>query len=148
MLHIGMGQSMRHMVWQDQETFDQGCDQNHNHSERNIDDQITKAPAHSRQSKKGDNRGQGGRKHRHRHATGSVFSGNNWVLFVTADTVIGMLAHYNGVINNDPKCDDQPEQRHHIDGDPKGIHQGKGRGHGHRNTGSDPKGRARVQEQE
>ena len=143
----GVGQGMRHMVWQDQETFDQGCNQHHRHREGNIGNQVAHRAAHHDQAKERNHRGDGGRKHRRGHPAGGIFCGLNRRFAQFPRPEIGVFANHNGVIHHDPQRDDQREQRNHVDGDPSHIHHRNRRQHRSRNPRRNPERRAGIQEQ-
>ena len=59
-----------------------------------------------------------------------------------------VLAHDDGVIDDDPEHHDQRKQRHHVDGLPRGVHEADGGEHCHRNTGGDPECDPGIEKQE
>ena len=142
------GKRFVHVVRQNEETFDQRRDKDDDHRKRNIGDQIAKPPANKHQRKEGDDRREGRRKHRTEHLFRSIFSGNGGAFAKMPVAVISVFANNNGVVHHDPQGDNQREQRYHVDGQSRRIHQRNRTAHGHRNTRRNPERGARIQEHE
>ena len=139
---------MRHVTWKNQKAFNQTGSKNDDNRKRDIRNEATKTPPNCDKPKERDDRRQRGGKHRAEHPFGRIFGGSNWVFPQNAEAVVGMFAHYNGIIHHDPKRDDQRKERDHIDRQPRQIHQRNCSHHRHRYARRDPKCGARIQEQE
>ena len=61
--------------------------------------------------------------------------------------VVGMFAHHNRIIHNNPQSDDQSKKRNHIQGDPNGIHQRNCGQHRHGDARCHPKSGAGIEKQ-
>ena len=148
MVFCSVGHRMRHVTWKDQKAFNQTGRKNDDHRKRDVRNEAAETPPNCDEPEERDNRRQRCGKNRAEHPFGRILGRSNRVFAQNAETVVGMFAHYNGIIHHDPQRDDQRKKRDHIDRQPRQIHQRDSSHHRHRYTRRDPKCGARIQEQE
>ena len=142
---------MAHVRGQDQEAFDEAGDQHHGDGQRDREHQRAEAPADSGQREEGDHRGQGGGQHRLAHTKRRLLGGFQRACAPAGEDV-GVLAHHDSVVDDDPQADDEREQGHHVEAHADDIHEPQRGSHCHGNAygypQSGPCGQEQEQEQE
>ena len=100
---------------QHDKTLKQRSDQNTDHHQWYITQDIADDSAHHQKRHEGRNGGQRRGQYRPDHAFRCTFRGIDGLLSHSG-MGIGILAHHNGIVDDHPQCHDQCKQGNHVDG--------------------------------
>ncbi len=136
-----------HMPRQDKEAFDQRGNQHRDHCHWNIAGDRSQPPGQEVEHTEGKDGGHRRREHRTDHPPCGNNRGLSRLIALLVQK-IGVFAHHNGIVDNDPERQDQRKQGEHIDRQPQRPHHAQRRGNRNRNANGNPKGRSHVEKQE
>ena len=134
------------MAGQYQKAFQQGGQDHTDHHEGNVEGDLAHGAAHHAQGQEGGNGGGTGSYHRPEHPACAPQGGTlgGFPLLQVGQRV---LAHHNGIVDDDPQGQNQAEQTDHVDGAAEQPDQAQGGHEGHRDAHGDPPGHPGIEEE-
>ena len=135
------------MARQDKEAFDQRGDQNRNDDDGQWRYDLSHDIANEPDGGEGGDGGERGRDDRRSHGACRAYRGLGSRQALTIERG-GMLAHHNGIIDDNPEHHHEREHRDHVEREPHEVHSAErsqdsdGNAHGH------PDGNAAIEKQE